>query len=114
MWRPVKQVVLEALRDDTGWCRICGVAEAEPPGSLSSDGPDGRQVYLFGWLPSGDGPGVWRSTGGADVANPTVRVVATTGFERLADLSEGPYTQDIQRPAGRREVRFRLDTEGER
>lgn len=109
----MKQVVLEALRSGTGWGQICGVADVEPPGSLSSDGPGGRQVYLFGWLPSGEGPGVWRSTGGVDVANPSVRVVATTGLERLADLSEGPYTHDVQRSSGRIEVRFRLDAEQE-
>jgi hypothetical protein len=102
------EVVLEFDAPE-GWRRLGSVSDAEPPGSISSDGPP-RQVYLFGWL---DGsPGVWRSVAGIDVETPAIREVSTLGLERLADLSDGDAVELIIRRRDRTTtllVRFRLE-----
>jgi hypothetical protein len=86
----VREVVLEVWTKGSGWDPVGGVSEAEPPGSFSSDEPEGRQVYVFGWL-EGDGPGVWVSTLGVDAETPAFRTITSLGMEKLADLTDLPY-----------------------
>jgi hypothetical protein len=99
-------VVLELHRRSKGeWEQVGIVDEAQPPGSISSRSGAAREVYVFGWL---DGaPGVWRSTGGVDVANDLMRAIASEGFDRLSDLTE-PYELAVITRTGRADVRFRL------
>jgi hypothetical protein len=102
------EVVLEVEDAPAVWRSLGSVAEVEPPGSISSNDPTGRQVYLFGWYDNG--VGVWRSHGGFDAETPVVREITTTGFDRLADLTEGPYEMDWFVPNyGRQRARFRLN-----
>lgn len=101
-----REVILE-VRVAGVWKQIGGVAEAEPPGSISSAEPAGRQVFVFGWL-LGEGPGVWRSIAGADVETPAFREIASEGFERLANLDAGAYELElVTRRSGRMRARFR-------
>jgi hypothetical protein len=88
------------------WRRMGALAEMEACGSVTSHDPDGRQVFLFGWL---DGsPGVWRSVGGIDMANDAFREVHTLGLERLADLTTGPFERPLVTQAGTVRARWRL------
>lgn len=107
---PGRVVVLELLDPASGgWKRLGSQCEHEPPGSLSSDDPTGRRVYLFGWH-DGEGPAVWRSEGGVDVADEAVRVVATTGLVKVADLGRVPTHRMVVHRGGRLvAVRFRAE-----
>ncbi len=98
-------VLLEMKIDDI-WTQIGSISEIEPSGSISNEEDDGRQVYMFGWH-EGDGPCVWRSLGGSDLANDVIREISTLGLEKLADLKEGPYEMDFYRAAGSMPIRFR-------
>lgn len=88
------------------------VTPGDPPGSISSDFPT-RQVYVFGYATERAGtdgnPGVWRSEAGFDVENPAVRAVYSEGMERVADLTDGPYTLEVIHGARHLRVRFRLE-----
>jgi hypothetical protein len=98
------EIVLE-LHHRGEWEPVGVVAEGEAPGSISSRSGAAREVYVFGWL---DGsPGVWRSTGGVDVANDFMRAIASEGFARLSELTE-PYELTVITRSGRSDVRFRL------
>lgn len=99
------EVVLEA-KGASGWVRAGSVGDAEPPGSLSSAEPNGRQVYIFGWWEGA--PGVWRSHGGLDAGNDALRAITTSGFDRLADLTAGPHEMTVWLPTGPKSVRFTL------
>lgn len=103
----VREVVVE-LDTAGGWSRLGSVCEAGPSGSLSSDEPGGRQVYLFGWH-DGDGPAVWRSEGGCDLADAAVRQVVTTGLVRVADLDAGPHEMAFWRGGRSTPLRFRAE-----
>lgn len=98
----MRQVLMEAHLPG-GWGRVGSVAEVEPPGSLSCDGPLGRRVLVFGWRD--DQPGVWKSRGGMDIETEAFREIFTTGLERLSDLSE-PYYIEISRKGLRMSLRF--------
>ena len=96
-----------------GWLPIgVTVSPDGPPGSLSSQEPAGRQVYVFGWH---DGRcGVWRSVGGADVATLHQRVIATAGLEQIADLAFGDhYELDWWKDGTAHRIRFRVWQDGE-
>jgi hypothetical protein len=101
------EVLMEAQRSDGEWMRIGSVSEAEPPGSISHDGPGGRRVLIFGWYK--DVAGVWESLYGFDVENELAREVHTTGLELLSDL-EKPYELEVIRKGLRMPVRFTLRT----
>lgn len=79
------------------WSRVGrDVTPDVQPGSLSSETPDGgpRQVFMFGWF-DGTGPAVWRSPRGVDIESGADRLVlASSGFEQVADLTEGPWELD--------------------
>lgn len=77
------------------WMPLATLRESDPPGSISSDDPDGREVIVFGFH---DGePGVWRSRAGFDVADAVARTVfAVEGLEQISDLAE-PYECQIWR-----------------
>jgi hypothetical protein len=100
------EVVLE-IHVEGQWKRVGSVAEFLPGGSISSEEPDGRQVYIFGWV-AGDGPAVWRSTGGFDVENPAIREISSVGLDRLADLHQGPFELQWWRHGKAIAVRFRV------
>ncbi len=103
-----REVVVE-LDIGGGWRRVRSQSEIEPPGSLSSDEPDGRQVYLFGWH-DGDGPAVWRSEGGVDAANDAVRMVVATGLVKVADLdAEQDHRMAFWRGGQSTPLRFRVE-----
>lgn len=83
----MREVVFE-LKVDGAWRRLASLAPSQPPASLTSEEPDGHQVLLLGWL---DGiPGFWRSQAGLDyeAMERSVRVVASTGFDLIADLRQ--------------------------
>jgi hypothetical protein len=73
------------------WNRVGSVAPDEPPGSIADQTPDRRDVYVFGWL-EGQGPCLWRSIAGADVAEGDGRVISTVRLEVIAHLNTGPHT----------------------
>jgi hypothetical protein len=100
----MRYVQLDVELPDNGWSRVGQVAEGEPAGSFSDHG-DGRNVYVFGWL-EGVGPGVWRSVGGVDVETPEFRSVHSLGFERVADLTVGPFEMQLSLARGPQRVRF--------
>lgn len=101
------------MRASDGWRTVSPpVTRWLPPGSISSEDPEGRQVYLFGWV-DGEGPGVWRSKGGFDEELGAGRefrnVFPMEGLELLAELEDGPYVTEWRRPGGTEiRVRFRL------
>ena len=80
------------------WQPVGTVRRIDPPGSLASEGPAGREVYMFGYAAEDGAPGVWRSVAGADaeVAGGAGRVVAPLGLEQLSDLAE-PYALNVMR-----------------
>jgi hypothetical protein len=80
-------VVLEVLVGGR-WRRVGGIGPAQHPGSVSSDDPGDRQVFVFGYVFGS--PGLWRSVAGWDAADPATRVVVTSGLTRLSDLAV-PY-----------------------
>lgn len=98
------EVVMEVWAE--GWQRVGSVSEAEPPGSFSSDERTGRQVYIFGCYQGSFG--VWRSHGGIDETIPAIRAIHTTGFDQMADLTQGPYEMNKGGPNGPRRIRFSL------
>lgn len=74
--------------------RLGEVTPDTPPGSMSSQEPEKRRVFIFGFM---DGEaGVWESEVGLDVETPETRQVFSAGLTRLSDLSE-PYEQDFYR-----------------
>jgi len=75
-----------SLRDGVGWKQIGSVSEVEPPASFSSDGPFGRQVFMFGWL--NEEVGVWEVEEGFEATNPLARQLAIVRKRKLSDLSE--------------------------
>lgn len=96
------------FHNGTTWKRFGqSLGPGDPPGSLSSNEPDGRQVYLFGYH---DGaPGVWHSVSGVDIEDPRTRRVFSAGLVRFADLAAGPHEMPIIHPSGDcLLVRFRL------
>lgn len=101
-------VVVEVLRGGE-WVRV-GTHPPGDSGSVSSPGPEGRQLYVFGWVPGFDGPGLWRSTAGVDTELGMLRNVTTLGLEQLADLGAGPCELKMFRPNGEMTMRFRLAT----
>lgn len=101
------KVVLLEIQKDGEWRTIGSVSELEPPGSISSEEPGGRQVYSFGWL-LGSGPGVWRSVAGADLENEAVRLVVSTGYEIVAELTDWPCELSWWRWGEGHPVRFRV------
>lgn len=100
-----KHVAIEMQRNGS-WSRLGAVSEVEPPASISNDEPNGRQIYMFGWY-EGDGPCVWRSTGGADLANDVTREITTMGLEKLADVARSPYEMKFWRNGLSMPIRFR-------
>jgi hypothetical protein len=92
------------------WQEVSSVSANAPTGSISSDEPPRRQVFVFGWI---DGtPGVWRSRIGFDVADAAVRVIHTTGLDLLTDFARSDfYELDVWRAGRPGRIGFRLDRE---
>lgn len=105
----MREVVFEIKHDDT-WLKLASMASTEPPGSLTSVEPDGRQVFLTGWL---DGiPGLWRSQHGVDfeVAGGLGRIITSEGFDLVKDVREGPVEFIVNNDSvGIKEFRLRLE-----
>jgi hypothetical protein len=101
-------VVFEMYADGE-WQRVGSVSDIEPPGTFSTHTPTGRDVYAFGWH-DGQGPAVWKSTGGFDVANEAVRALYSTGLE-IVDLLDDEHSVhlEFQRGALALPVRFRYE-----
>lgn len=77
--------------------RTLGVLTPESrPGSMSSIDPDGRQVYLFGWI-NGEA-GVWRSDVGVDVEDHDLRLISTSKLSLVANPRYGPVEMVWNRP----------------
>lgn len=100
------QVTIEVRPPGAAWRPAGTVCEMEPPGSISSHEPTGRQLIIFGWWEGR--PGVWRSTIGFDISTPAFREVTSAHLKRLADLTEGPYERDVWTIAGRVRGRWTL------
>lgn len=102
--------VVVQVRRGGEWADAGAVPESQA-GSLSSDDPAGRQLFIFGWL---DGvPGVWRSESGADLERGSIRLVLSDGVTRLADLSGGGWHElAIRRGADSIQVRFAVREPG--
>jgi hypothetical protein len=75
----------------------------EPLGSISSTGPDGRRVFLFGWRD--DQPGVWESLAGITEETTAVRAIVSLDLERLSDLAE-PFELTVWVKGQPRQMRF--------
>lgn len=100
-----REVRVEILGPD-GWVPVGGsIPEFMPPGSMSTAGPTGRDVFMFGWY-EGDGPAVWRSVGGVDIETSAVRAIMTSQIEKVADLEEGPYELTRHGETGPMQVRL--------
>lgn len=100
----MREVVVEIEKPDGEWHRVGSVSEVEPPGSISSDDPAGRNVYVFGWHQGR--VGVWH-VWGVDLATPAFRQVLGA-LEPVSDLSE-TYVQRINKSErGRMYVRITL------
>lgn len=98
------QVVLELRDSRFCWVEIGSVAEADPPGSISSDDSI-RQVYMFGWF---DGEvGVWQSRVGVDIENSVFRTIIAAQLDLLSDLSE-PFELTITRGPTKVQRRLRF------
>jgi hypothetical protein len=100
-----ERVIIEV---ETGpkWTLVGSVAPDEPAASITSETPDARDVYLFGWL-DGQGPCLWRSIGGLDTGLGAARVVHSTGLEVIAHLNTGAHTIPITGRDGTANIRFR-------
>lgn len=94
-----REHVIVEVETEGRWITAGSVCDVEPPASLSSELPTGREVYLVGWIDD-DGPGVWISNGGVDRANDAVRVVHTTGLRKIVNLLEGPSSLELTRQGG--------------
>lgn len=104
----MRRVALDMQGRDGEWHQLSTLSEQQPRGSISSTDIHGvDQVYVFGWH-QGEGPAVWRSIGGVDVADPEHRLILTTGLDIVADLKEGPFTMRWRRPQAEVSIRFRL------
>jgi hypothetical protein len=75
----------------------------EPCGSISSTGPDGDRVFLFGWRD--DEPGVWESVAGITEENNAVRAIVSLELEQLSDLTE-PFELTVYVQGQPRQMRF--------
>lgn len=101
------------------WHPVVGPAltPGAPPGSMSHNGPAGRQVYLFGC--DGDYSLVLRSRGGVDVEHAGLvrELTALEGFEEVARLTpERPSFECWLKTDRMREptrVRFRHNSDEE-
>jgi hypothetical protein len=100
--------VLVELDGPAGWRLVGEVADDAPLGSLASDEPVGRQIYMFGFLPD-EPPGVWRSIAGVDMEAESARVIHTLCLDRIADLTMGFFELELWNAAGPRKVRFSLN-----
>jgi hypothetical protein len=99
-------VVME-MENGRGWGAIGPpLRPSDPPASISSDAPLGREVYVFGFHEGT--PGVWRSVAGLDAEVGATRVITSTALELLADLRVGPHELPVHRPSGEVTVRFSL------
>lgn len=113
--------VLYEMRGGGEWRKLASLTSSEPPASVSSWEPTGRQVYIMGWLPTGEGPALWRSLNGADFDASTVakivegqpiggRWVVSEELELIADLEQGPHEFNvIHARYGLLAVRVRLE-----
>jgi hypothetical protein len=101
MTTPIVRV--EALSPTGRTATVGELSIDEPCGSMSSTGPDGDRVFLFGWRD--DGPGVWESIGGLSQETVAVREIVTVGLKLLSDLSE-PYVLTIYVKGVPRLMRF--------
>jgi hypothetical protein len=76
------------------WAKLATLTPDDPPGSISQNTPDGRDVIMF--YCGGDHSVVERSLGGGDIEVDAMRVVTTAGTERLATLKPGQtYEADV-------------------
>jgi hypothetical protein len=99
---------LEILADDgTAIPMKASLSLDQPPGTLSSDPPEGRRIYMFG-LHNGQ-IGVWESKGGYDIENDAIRLVGSIELELLSDLSE-PYTLTLHKGGIDHHLRLTLVT----
>jgi hypothetical protein len=102
-------LVLE-VRAEGEWREVNRLGPSAAPGSLSHNGPQGRQVYVFRCL--GHQSVLQRSQAGADLAHGDLRVLSSSasGFEDVARLtSEDPTAEFWLRPDNVVEpVRFRF------
>lgn len=80
-------MLLFEIRMDGRWRELGRLETGDAPGSLSHNGPAGRQVYQFQC--HGDYSVLERSLGGADTEVGPMRVVLSDGFERVAILRHG-------------------------
>jgi hypothetical protein len=84
----------EAGTPGGGWRLLAALSEGDREGSISDNGPGGREVILFACL--GGCSRVRRSVVGGDELRGAARVVKTLGFEDLAVLRDGEsYTMDV-------------------
>lgn len=99
--------VLMEIKHPTGWSQLAQLGPDAPPGSVSSESPAGREIYLFGFVEGT--PGVWRSVFGTDVAEGSHRTIYSIELELLADLRSGPHELPVhQANVGDITLRFSL------
>lgn len=101
-------VVALEIHTPNGWVQVGTNSINEPRGSLASNDPDGRRVYVFGF--DGQRPGVWISDSGIDLATNAARQILSVHLRQLSDLTE-PYELTIHSLAGQRRIRFTTNIE---
>lgn len=92
------------------WAKVGERRPNEPLGSISQNKPDGtREVYLFGCNPDDKESIILKSKAGVDIADPSIRIVDTAGFEEISRLKDGEsHTLSVKTDVSdtRRIVRF--------
>lgn len=79
------------MRQLKKWVELGRLGPEDTNGSLSHNGPAGRQVYMFGC--HGDHSVIKRSEAGVDTDVGPLRITAALGYEEIARLTEesAPY-----------------------
>ncbi len=92
------------------WVKVGERRPNEPLGYISQNKPDGiREIYLFGCNPDNVESVILKSKSGLDIADPSISIVDTAGFEEIARLKDGEsHTLSIKTDVSdtRRMVRF--------
>jgi hypothetical protein len=103
-----ERVIVEVETRPEEWTRLGSVAPDEQPGSLADERPgERREYYIFGWR-KGQGPCVWKTTGGLGWEEHDNREILSTGLDVTAHLNTGSETIQLTGRGGRAfYIRFR-------